>query len=107
MRWPEVCKHQVCDHVGADGEDGVLARLVVAQVRANARKQHGKASGLAAQIESELRNKRPEHFVDRLSLADFYASLEHAADVLGQKGQRAVENTPAPVVKGSQVPHCQ
>jgi hypothetical protein len=34
-----------------------------------------------------------------LSLADFYASLEHAADVLGQ-GQRSVENTPAPVVKG-------
>ena len=63
--------------------------------------------GLAAQIASELRNKRPEHFVDKLSLADFYASLEHAADVLGQKGQRSVENTPAPVVKGSQVPHCQ
>jgi hypothetical protein len=37
---------------------------------------------LAAQIASELRNKRPEHFVDKLSLADFYASLEHAADVL-------------------------
>jgi hypothetical protein len=32
---------------------------------------------LAAQIESKLRNKRPEHFVDKLSLADFYASLEH------------------------------
>jgi glutathione S-transferase len=40
---------------------------------------------LAAQIESELRNKRPEHFGDKLSLADFYASLEHAADVLGQQ----------------------
>ena len=37
---------------------------------------------LAAQIESELRNKRPEHFVDTLSLADFYISLEHAAAVL-------------------------
>src|SRR6516225_8487811 len=61
---------------------------------------------VAAQIASELRNKRPEHFVDKLSLADFYASLEHAADVLGQ-GQRSVENTPAPVVKGSQVPHRQ
>jgi hypothetical protein len=57
---------------------------------------------LAAQIESELRNKRPEHFVDKLSLADFYASLEHAADVLGQKGRRSVENTPAPVEKRSQ-----
>jgi hypothetical protein len=62
---------------------------------------------LAAQIASGLRKKRPEHFVDKLSLADFYASLEHAADVLGQKGQRSVENAPAPVVKGSQVQHCQ
>jgi hypothetical protein len=42
---------------------------------------------LAAQIESELHKKRPAHFVDKLSLADFYASLEHAADVIGQKGQ--------------------
>jgi len=30
---------------------------------------------LAAQIASGLRNKRPEHFVDKLSLADFYAPL--------------------------------
>ena len=30
---------------------------------------------LAAQIASELRNARPEYFVDKLSLADFYASL--------------------------------
>jgi hypothetical protein len=45
---------------------------------------------LAAQIESELRNKRPEHFVDKLSLADFYASLERAADVLSTvKGSQA------------------
>jgi hypothetical protein len=58
---------------------------------------------LAAQIASELRSRS---FVDKLSLSDFYASLEHAADVLGQ-GQRSVENTPAPVVKGSQVPHGQ
>ena len=57
---------------------------------------------LAAQIASELRNKRSEHFVDKLSLADFYASLEHAADVLGQKGRRSVENTPAPVEERSQ-----
>jgi hypothetical protein len=28
---------------------------------------------LAAQIASGLRNKRPEHFVDKLSLADVYA----------------------------------
>ena len=37
---------------------------------------------LAAKIANELRNKRPEHFVDRLSLADINASLERAADVL-------------------------
>jgi hypothetical protein len=60
---------------------------------------------LAAQIASELRNKRPEHFVDKLSLADLYASLELAADVLGQKGRRSVENTSAAVVKGSQARH--
>ena len=47
---------------------------------------------LAAQIASELRNKRPEHFVDKLALADFYASLEHAADVLAPKSRPPVEN---------------
>ena len=46
---------------------------------------------LTAQIESELRNKRPEYFVDKLLLADFCASLERAAEILGQKkkGSRA------------------
>ena len=38
---------------------------------------------LAAQIARELRNKRSGH-VDKLSLADLCASLEHAAKVLGQ-----------------------
>ena len=51
---------------------------------------------LAAKIANELRNKRPEHFVDKLSLADVHASLEHAADVLGRETQQSVENTPAP-----------
>ena len=60
--------------------------------------------GLAAQIASELRNKRAEHyFVDKLSLADFYASLEHAAGVLEQKSRQSVENGPGPVAKASQV----
>jgi hypothetical protein len=36
---------------------------------------------LASKIANELRNKRPEHFVE-LSLADIHASLERAADVL-------------------------
>jgi hypothetical protein len=46
---------------------------------------------LAAQIESELRNKRPKHFVDKLSLADFYASLERAAWVLEQKTAKGLQ----------------
>jgi len=44
---------------------------------------------LAAKIANELRNKRPEHFVDEFSLADVHASLERAADVLSTvKGSR-------------------
>jgi hypothetical protein len=54
---------------------------------------------LAAHIESELCSKKPEHFIDELSLADFYASLECAADVLGQKGRRPSSQVPA--VKGN------
>jgi glutathione S-transferase len=57
---------------------------------------------LAGQIESKLRTKTPKHFVDKFSLADFYASLELAADVLGQKSRQPVYNTPAPAVRGSQ-----
>ena len=56
---------------------------------------------IADQIEIKLRNKRPEHFIDELTLADFYASLERAADVLQQKSRRAVNGTPAPAVMGS------
>jgi hypothetical protein len=45
---------------------------------------------LAAKIANELRNKRPEHFVDTSSLGDIHASLEHAADVLSTvKGSQA------------------
>ena len=44
---------------------------------------------LAAKTANELRNKRPEHFVDKLSLADVHASLERAAYVLSTvKGSR-------------------
>ena len=60
---------------------------------------------LAGQIESLLRNKRPEHLLDKALLADLCASLEHAVDVLGQKGRQPVENTPIPVAKGSQARH--
>jgi hypothetical protein len=55
---------------------------------------------LATHIESELCSKKPEHFIDKLSLADFYVSLQRAADVLGQEGRKPVEDTPAPTVKG-------
>ena len=45
---------------------------------------------LAAKIANELRNKRPEQFVDKLLLADIYVSLEYVADVLGAvKGSQA------------------
>jgi uncharacterized protein (DUF433 family) len=45
---------------------------------------------LAAKIANELRDKRPEHFVDKLSLADIHASLERVADVLSTvKGSQA------------------
>jgi hypothetical protein len=39
---------------------------------------------LAAKIANELRNRRPEHFVDKLSLADIHASLERAAGSLNR-----------------------
>jgi hypothetical protein len=39
---------------------------------------------LVGRIGEELRKKKPEHFVDERSLADFHASLEHAASVLEQ-----------------------
>jgi hypothetical protein len=52
---------------------------------------------LAGQIESILLNER-RHFVDEVSLADFHASLESAADILEQKSRG---NTPRPKGKGS------
>jgi len=50
---------------------------------------------LAAKIANELRNERPEQFVDKLLLADLYASLEHAARSLNRKDGR-FDNTPTP-----------
>ena len=45
---------------------------------------------LATKIANELRDKRPEQFVDKLLLADIHTSLEHAADVLSTvKGSQA------------------
>jgi len=39
---------------------------------------------LAAKIANELRKKKPEHFVEKSSLAEIHSSLERAADVLGR-----------------------
>jgi len=47
---------------------------------------------LAAKIANELRNKRPEHFVGKLSLADIYTSLERVADVLDKADSRSRTN---------------
>ena len=48
-------------------------------------------------IGEELRKKQPEDFVDERSLADFHASLEHAASVLEQTIHR-----PTSTAKGLQ-----
>ena len=52
---------------------------------------------LAGRIGEELRKKKPEHFVDERSFADFHASLEHAASVLEQ-----TIHTPTSTAKGLQ-----
>ena len=39
---------------------------------------------LVGRIGEELRKKKPEHFIDKGSLADLHASLERAADVLSR-----------------------
>jgi hypothetical protein len=48
---------------------------------------------LATKIANELRNKRPEHFIDKLSLADVHASLERVAWVLEQKTAKGKERS--------------
>jgi glutathione S-transferase len=60
---------------------------------------------LAAQIERELRNKGPEDFVDKLSLADFWVSLEIAANLLWQSRQSGPSVDSEPAVKGPQARH--
>jgi hypothetical protein len=64
---------------------------LVATEKAGAGAALNRCRALATKIGNELRDKRPEHFVDKLSLADIHASLERAADVLS-------------TVKGSQAP---
>src|SRR5215813_13432001 len=63
---------------------------VDATEKAGIRTELNRCRALATKIANELRNKEPEHFVDKLSLADVHASLERAADVLSTvKGSRA------------------
>ena len=95
------------DHPNGGGSENVGERIMSDEFHSlDAREKAALEAALkrcrvvAGQIESKLRNKRPEHFVDKLALADFYASLERAADVLGQESQKPVEDTPAPTVKG-------
>jgi hypothetical protein len=56
---------------------------------------------LARQIESTLREAKPEHFVDKVSLADLCTSLETAAEVLKQERRPSVHTRLGPAAKGS------
>jgi hypothetical protein len=49
---------------------------------------------LARRIQADLRHKKPEHFVNVMSLADFQVSLERAASVL-ECGHRRFEANPS------------
>ena len=53
---------------------------------------------LVGRIGEELRKKKPEHFVDERSLADFHASLERAAWIILEQ----TIHTPTPTAKGLQ-----
>jgi len=80
MLAPSERRHEISEDVMSHEFDGLDATEKGAVEAALNR-----CRALTAEIANELRDKRPEHFVDKLSLADFYASLEHAADVIGQK----------------------
>ena len=70
--------------------------------KTGAKRALNRCCALARQIESELRNQRPEHFVDKVALAELYAFLERAADIVGRKNRQLLESTPAPAVKDAQ-----
>ena len=84
-------KHAVSDEF--DGLDAIEKAAMEAALN--------RCRALVRQIQSKLRNKRPEHFVDKLSLADFCASVEKAADVLKQRRRQSVRTRSAPAAKGS------
>jgi hypothetical protein len=61
---------------------------------------------LVGRIGEELRKKKPEHFVDERSLADFHDALEHAASVLEQTIQdNAATSTAKGLQEGSRQRH--
>ena len=63
---------------------------LVATEKAGAGAALNRCRALATKIGNELRDKRPEHFVDKLALADIHACLERAAYVLAtMKGSPA------------------
>jgi hypothetical protein len=65
------------DRLDATEKAGIEAMLIRSRV-------------LAVKIANELRDKRSEHFVDKLSLADVHACLERVAEVLSTvKGSHA------------------
>ena len=68
----EMSKRAVSDE--SDGLDAIEKAALEAALN--------RCRALVGQIQSKLRNKRPEHFVDKVAMADIHASLERAADVL-------------------------
>jgi hypothetical protein len=87
----EMSKRAVSDE--SDGLDAIEKAAMEAALN--------RCRALVRQIQSKLRDKRPKHFVDKLSVADFCASIERAADVLKQKRRQSVRTRPASAVKGS------
>ena len=85
------------DDQRAEGGSEMLERLMShefdgldATEKAGMEAALNRCRALATKIANELRNKRPEHFADKLSMADIHASLERAADVLSTvKGSQA------------------
>src|ERR1700745_136705 len=80
---------EMLEHIMSDEFDGLDA-IEKAAIGAAL----NRCRALATKIANELRNKRPAHFADKLSLADIHASLERAADVLSTvKGSRPPTHT--------------
>ena len=80
---------EMLEHIMSDEFDGLDA-IEKAAIGAAL----NRCRALATKIANELRNTRPAHFADKLSLADIHASLERAADALSTvKGSRPPTHT--------------